>query len=62
MRFLDADHPFFRRPVARWGTALAPLVWAVVEFATGNPGWGILFGAAGAYAAWALLIVGPSDK
>lgn len=62
MRILDPDHPFFRKPLTRWLTAAIPLVWAGVEFVAGSPGWGVLFGALGAYAAWALLIVGPSGK
>lgn len=62
MRFIDADHPMFARPVVRWLTAVLPLIWAAVELASGNPGWAILFGAAGAYAVYELIIVGPSDK
>lgn len=62
MRFLDPDHLFFRKPVTRWLTAGLPLAWAVFEFIGGSPGWGVVFAAAGGYAAWALIIVGPSDK
>lgn len=62
MRFLDPDHPFFRKPLTRWLTTLVPLAWAVVEFLNYSPAWGILFAAAGAYAGWTLLIVGPSNK
>ena len=61
MRFLDPDHPFFAKPLTRWLTTLLPLGWAGFEFLTGSPGWGILFGATGAYAGYMLLIVGPSD-
>ena len=62
MRFIDPDHPFFRRTAVRWATAVAPLLWGCFELATGNPGWAIMFGAAGAFAFWQLIIVGPSDK
>ncbi len=33
-----------------------PLAWGVVEFASGNPGWGLAFLAAGAYLAWVLIL------
>lgn len=62
MKFLDPDHPFFRRPAARWATALLPMGWGLVEFWFDSPGWGILFVGAGAYAAWVLLIKGPSGS
>lgn len=62
MRFIDPDHPFFSRPWVRWTTALAPIAWAGVELLTGNPGWAVVFGAAGVFAFWQLVIVGPSDK
>jgi hypothetical protein len=56
MKMLDRDHPFFRRPLVRWATVILPLAWAGVELWTGNPGWAILFGAAGLWAAWELLL------
>ncbi len=52
MKFLDRDDAFFAAPWRRWVTVLATGLWAVVELATGNPGWAVLFGAASAYAAW----------
>lgn len=61
MRFLDPNHPFFRPVWVRWLTALLPMGWATFEMATGNVGWAILFGAAGAYAFYELVIHGPSD-
>ncbi|MDP4032410.1 MAG: hypothetical protein Q8P60_06080 [Pseudorhodobacter sp.] len=61
MPFLDPDHPFFRRPATRWATALVPLGWGGLEALSGNPGWAILFGGAGAYAFWALIVKGPAD-
>ena len=56
MSFLDPNHPMFRRPWARWATVLVPAAWAVMEFLGGNPGWGILFAAAAAYAFWGLFL------
>lgn len=56
-RFLDRDHPMFRRAWVRWLTVLVPLAWAGVElFAFNAPGWAILFAAAGAYAFWVLVL------
>ncbi|MCX7889480.1 MAG: hypothetical protein N2422_07075 [Rhodobacteraceae bacterium] len=56
MAFLDPDHPMFRRAWVRWATAIVPLAWAVLEFAQGGPFWGILFGAAGIYAFYVLIL------
>ena len=44
----------------RWLTALFPLAWAIVEIATGNTLWALLFGAVGIYAFWVLIVKGPS--
>jgi hypothetical protein len=59
VKFLDRNHPMFRRAWLRWTTAVVPLVWAGVELLLGNPGWAVLFGAAGAYAFWELIVKGP---
>jgi hypothetical protein len=40
----------------RWLTVLVPLLWAGAEVWAQSPGWAMLFAAAGAYAAWELLI------
>jgi hypothetical protein len=40
----------FARVWVRWLVTLAPLAWAVFEFVSGEPFWGILFAAAGIYA------------
>jgi hypothetical protein len=61
VKFLDPNHPMFRRPVTRWLTALLPLAWGAVEFVLGNPGWGVLFVAAGGYAFWILIVKGPDQ-
>ncbi|PLL11494.1 hypothetical protein C0V75_15825 [Tabrizicola sp. TH137] len=59
--FLDANHPMFRRAWVRWLTAGVPLVWAGFELWLGNPLWAVLFGAAGAYAFWVLIVKGPGQ-
>ena len=56
MKLLDPDHPFFALRWRRWATALFPLAWGAVELYFGNPGWAVLFGAAGVYAGYILLI------
>ena len=53
--FLDGSHPMFAKAWVRWLTTLVPLAWGVVELASGNPLWGILFAASGAYAGWVLI-------
>ena len=61
MKFLDANHPFFRRPVVRWVSSLFPIGWGGMELWLGNPGWGLMFIATGAYAFWQLVIKGPDQ-
>jgi len=56
MKLLDPDDPFFSKPWVRWATTLLPLGWGVAEFVLGNPGWGIMFLAAGGYAGWKLVL------
>ncbi len=58
MPLLDPKDPFFAKPWVRWATAGAPLAWGAMELALGNPGWALMFLAAGAYAAWALILSG----
>jgi hypothetical protein len=42
---------------------VACLSWALFEIITGSPGWAMLFGAAGFYAAYVLLIANrPEEK
>lgn len=56
-RFLDRDHPMFRRAWVRWATVVVPTVWGLFElFAFASPGWAILFLAAGAYALYELIL------
>jgi hypothetical protein len=59
-RFLDADHPMFRRAWVRWLTVALPAAWTVFEAASGNWFWAVLFGAAAAYAFWVLIVRGPT--
>ena len=61
-KLLDADDPFFAATWRRWAVAVVPLVWSAVEFWSGSPFWGVLFGASGVYAAYILLIKGPSGS
>ncbi|MFT4149618.1 MAG: hypothetical protein QM656_05415 [Paracoccaceae bacterium] len=56
MQLIDPNHPFFRKPLARWATTLLPLAWAGFELWMGNPLWAAMFGAAGAYAGWVLIL------
>ena len=52
---LDKSHPFFAKAWVRWLTAGLPIAWGIGEFIGGAPMWGLLFVAAGAYAAWVLI-------
>mgnify|MGYP001157914750 CR=1 FL=1 len=56
MPLVDPEHPFFAKTWVRWFWTLLPLGMAVVEFAMGSPGWGLMFLAAGSYLGWVLLI------
>lgn len=58
MKFLDPDDPFFRPMWRRRVTVAVPLLWAGVEFLSGNPAWAALFALLGVYASWQL-ILGP---
>ncbi len=60
-KFLDADHPFFAKAWVRWLTIAICAGMAVLEFSNGNPGWGGLFAAGGAWAFYVLIYLGPSD-
>lgn len=61
MKLLDQNHPMFRKAWVRWTTVLFPLFWGGVEFWLGNPGWGFIFFAAGAYAFYWLILKGPDQ-
>ncbi|MBL4928491.1 hypothetical protein [Fuscibacter oryzae] len=55
-KLLDRNDPIFHHnPWLRWVTTGLPLAWGCVEFLwIGDPFWGVLFIAAGAYAAYEL--------
>jgi hypothetical protein len=54
---------FYRPLWLRLGIVLLCLGWAAVEVANGAPGWAMLFGAVGLYAAWQFFVVwNPRDK
>lgn len=55
-KLLDRNDPFFRRTWVRWLTVILPFLWGGVEFWNSQPFWGLLFIAAGAYAAWELFL------
>lgn len=61
-QLIDPHHPFFDKPVARWLTTLAPILWAGVEFYNRELVWGLLFLIAGLYAGYMLFIVRNADK
>lgn len=55
-KFLDANHPMFRRAWVRWLTGLFPIGWGLFElFGNQAPFWAVLFIGAGAYALWELV-------
>lgn len=56
MKFLDRNHPMFRKAWVRVVSIALPALWSVVEFALGNPFWGLLFGAMAAYAVYELYL------
>ena len=55
-KFLDTEHPMLRPLWVRLLLVAICLGWAVLEFVTGSPGWGILFLALAGYAAWGFFI------
>ena len=59
MKLIDPHHPFYRPLWRRIAIPAACLGWAGVELSAGATGWALLFGAAGAYAAWVLLLTWP---
>ena len=56
MKFLDPDDPFFRPMWRRRVTVAVPLLWACVEYLSGNPAWALLFAGLGVYASWHLIL------
>ncbi|MCB1394581.1 MAG: DUF3329 domain-containing protein [Rhodobacter sp.] len=56
MPLIDADHPFFRPLWRRVVVVAFCLGWAGFEALTQSPGWALMIGALGLYAAWVLLV------
>lgn len=60
--FLDLQKPFYRPLWIRLTIVILCLAWAVVEFVSGTPFWGVLFGAIGLYAGYQFFVVfDPKD-
>ncbi|MEZ5913836.1 MAG: DUF3329 domain-containing protein [Paracoccaceae bacterium] len=59
MKFFDFHDPFFNPLWIRITLFAICIGWAVFEFATGSPFWGILFGATGLAAGWKFFIDRP---
>lgn len=58
----DVRHPWFRPLWSRALLVAVTLGWALVEFTSGSPFFGILSAAAGLYCAWAFFVVfDPKD-
>lgn len=55
-KFLDRDHPMFRRRWVRVVTVAVPAVMAALEFSAASPGWGLLFAASAVWALWELFL------
>ena len=52
----DLDDPWFRPLWRRVLVTAVALGWGAFEFASGSPGWGMLFLATGGYAAYRLFV------
>jgi len=52
----DFSHPFYRPLWIRIAITAICFGWAMVEFSSGAAAWGVMFGAVGLYAGWALLV------
>ena len=60
--FFDLQKPFYRPLWIRLTIVILCLAWAVVEFVSGTPFWGVLFGAIGLYAGYQFFVVfDPKD-
>lgn len=55
-KFLDRDHPMFRKTWVRVLTVAFPTGMGALEFANESPGWGILFLGAAGWALWELFL------
>jgi hypothetical protein len=59
MKLVDPSHPFYAPLWRRVVIVAVALGWAIFEFVSGGPFWGILFGAIGLYCAWAFFVAFP---
>lgn len=57
MKALDLQLPFFNDLWRRVLLTVALLAWTVVEIASVNPFWAILFGALGLWCAWSFFFI-----
>lgn len=60
--FFGMRHPFFIPLWRRVLTVVVCLAWAALEFASGNPGWGALFGGIGLLAAYGFFVGFDADE
>ncbi len=61
MKLIDASHPFYRPAWRRVAVVAACFGWALIELIMGSPGWAILFGGVGLYAAYELFVANTGD-
>jgi Flp pilus assembly protein TadB len=62
MKFLDAEHPFFRPRWRRIAVVAVCALWAVVEWLTLSPLWAILATALAGYTFYALILTFDPDR
>ena len=48
----DYEHPFFRPLWRRIAVVAVCVIWAIIEFASGTPFWGVIALGFAAYAVW----------
>ena len=48
----DYEHPFFRPLWRRVAVVAVCVIWAIIEFASGTPFWGVIALGFAAYAVW----------
>lgn len=58
MHWFELQIDFFRPLWRRVAVVTVCLVWASVEFLSGAPFWGMIFGGMGLYALWQLFLCG----
>ena len=58
----DLSHPLFKPAWVRILLSTVLICWTLVEFATGNPFWGILVGALAVWAIWSFFVIKAPDR